>query len=372
MVTSAFEQREPVGWQTVSHLRQCRWTDEGGASTDVAVNDTIAGTVQLSLPSETLVKGGVIMDVGFIGLGAMGSRIAANLLKAGHKVRVWNRSRPSVDALARLGATPVATAREAFSGDAVFSILADDAAVRAVIDPLLDGAPKGLVHVNMATISVALARELAARHQERGLFYVAATVFGRPELAAAGKLTIVAAGDQSALARVEPLLAVVGQRTWPMGVQPERANLVKLAGNFMLGAAVEAMAEASAMASRHGIAPADLLDVLTNGVFTAPSYQMYGDAIAKQRYEPPGFRLSLTLKDLRLALAAADEVSAPMPLADVVHDSLLEAVARGDGERDLAALAKVSLRRAGLEEPSANTAAHERREPPSPELENRA
>ena len=290
------------------------------------------------------------MEIGFIGLGTMGSRIAANLIKAGHKLRVWNRSRPPVDALARIGATPVSTAREAFSGDAVFSILADDAAVLAVIEPLLDGAPNGLVHVNMATISVSLARDLGARHREHGLEYVAATVFGRPELAAAGKLTIVAAGNPNAIARVQPLLDVIGQRTWPMGVQPERANVVKLAGNFMLGAAVEAMSEASAMASRHGIAPADLLDVLTNGVFTTPSYQLYGDAIAHQRYDPPGFRLALTLKDLRLALAAAEDVSAPMPLADVVHESLLEAFARGDGERDLAALARVSMRRAGVEE----------------------
>src|SRR3989449_1844071 len=141
------------------------------------------------------------MDIGFIGLGTMGSRVAANLLKAGHKVRVWNRSRPSVDALARGGATPVGTAREAFSGDAVFSMLADDAAVRAVIDPLLDGAPRGLAHVNMATISVALARDLAARHRARGLEYVAAPVFGRPELAAAAKLTIVVAGEPRAIAR---------------------------------------------------------------------------------------------------------------------------------------------------------------------------
>src|SRR5437773_2161209 len=195
------------------------------------------------------------MDIGFIGLGTMGSRVVANLVKAGNKVRVWNRSRPPVDALARLGATPVSTAREAFGGDAVFSMLADDAAVHAVIDPLLEGAPKGLVHVNMATVSVGLARDLAARHREHGLSYVSATVFGRPELAAAAKLTIVAAGDPGAIARVQPLLDVIGQRTWPMGDEPERANVVKLAGNFMLGAAVEAMSEASAMASRYGSAP---------------------------------------------------------------------------------------------------------------------
>ena len=292
------------------------------------------------------------MDIGFIGLGTMGSRVCENLIKAGNQVRVWNRSRGAVDALAHLGATPVSTAREAFSGDAVFSMLADDAAVRAVIDPLLDNAPKGLVHVNLATISVALARDLAARHRARGLEYVAAPVFGRPELAAAGKLTIVVAGEPSAIARLEPLFAVIGQRTWPLGVQPERANVVKLAGNFMLGAAVEAMAEATAMAWRNGIAPSDLLDVLTNGVFTAPAYQMYGMAIAKQRYDPAGFKLSLTLKDLRLALAAAEEAGVPMPLADVVHGSLLEAVANGDGERDLAVLAVVAMRRAGLEEAS--------------------
>jgi len=292
------------------------------------------------------------MDVGFIGLGTMGGRIAQNLLNAGYRLRVWNRSSAPVDALARLGARPVATAREAFSGDAVFSMLADDDAVRAVIDGLLDGAPRGLVHVNLATISIPLARELAARHRARGLSYVAATVFGRPELASAAKLTVVAAGEPAAVRRVEPLLDVIGQRTWLVGSQPERANVVKLAGNFMLGAAVEAMAEASALAWRNGIAPADLLDVLTNGVFTAPAYKTYGELIAKQRYEPAGFRLSLLLKDLRLALAAADAVGAPMPLADVVHSALLEGVSRGDGDRDVAVLGAVAMRRAGAEQES--------------------
>jgi 3-hydroxyisobutyrate dehydrogenase-like beta-hydroxyacid dehydrogenase len=288
-----------------------------------------------------------MMDIGFIGLGAMGSVIAANLVNAGHKVRVWNRERPPVDALARLGAQPVSTAREAFSGDAVISMLADDDAVHAVIDGLLDGAPKGLVHVNMATISVRLARELAAQHRARGLSYVAATVFGRPDVAAAAKLNIVVAGDPSAVARIEPLLDVIGQRTWPMGPQPERANIVKLAGNFMLGAAVEAMAEAAAFGWRNGIEPAALLDVLTNGVFSSPAYKTYGALIAAQRYDPPAFRLALLLKDMRLALEAADAAGVPMPLADVVHETLLEAFAYGDGNRDVAALGAVAMRRTG-------------------------
>jgi 3-hydroxyisobutyrate dehydrogenase-like beta-hydroxyacid dehydrogenase len=294
----------------------------------------------------------MMMDVGFIGLGTMGGRIAQNLLNAGYRLRVWNRSSVPVKALARLGARPVATAREAFGGDVVFSMLADDDAVRSVIDPLLDGAPKGLVHVNLATISISLARELAARHRAHGLSYVAATVFGRPELARAAKLTVVAAGEPAAVRRVEPLLDVIGQRTWLVGSQPERANVVKLAGNFMLGAAVEAMAEASAFAWRNGVAPADLLDVLTNGVFTAPAYKMYGELIAKERYEPAGFRLSLLLKDLRLALAAADAAGTPMPLADVVHGALLEGVAGGDGDRDVAVLGAVAMRRAGAEQES--------------------
>jgi hypothetical protein len=288
-----------------------------------------------------------MLDVGFIGLGTMGSRIAENLIHAGYNLRVWNRSRGAVDDLVRLGARPVASAREAFAGDAVISMLADDDAVRSVVDDVLDSAPKGLVHVNMATISVPLARELAAEHRARGLAYVAAPVFGRPELAAAGKLTIVVAGEPSAVARIEPMLKVIGQRAWPIGLEPERANVVKLAGNFMLGSAVEAMAEASVFASHYGIAPADLLDVLTNGVFSAPAYKTYGDAIANERYEPAGFKLSLLLKDVRLALAAADSVAVPMPLADVVHESLLEAVGHGDGERDLAVLATVAMRRAG-------------------------
>jgi 3-hydroxyisobutyrate dehydrogenase-like beta-hydroxyacid dehydrogenase len=296
---------------------------------------------------ELTLDGDQIMDIGFIGLGTMGSHIATNLVRAGHRVRVWNRSPGPVEALARLGALPVATAREAFDGDAVFSMLADDDAVRSVIDGLLDGAPKGLVHVNLATISISLARDLAARHRDRGLAYVAAPVFGRPELAAEGKLTIVAAGDPAAIDRVEPLLALIGQRTWRIGEEPERANVVKLAGNFMLATAVEAMAEAAAMGSRNGVPPAVLLDVLTNGVFTAPAYKMYGAAIAEQRYDPPGFQLSLALKDVRLALAAADAAGTPLPLANVVHDTLLEAVAHGDGDRDLAALALVAMRHAG-------------------------
>jgi 3-hydroxyisobutyrate dehydrogenase-like beta-hydroxyacid dehydrogenase len=287
-----------------------------------------------------------MMDVGFIGLGMMGSRIARNLVAAGFQPRVWNRTREEIDALVQLGARPAAEARDAFKGDVVFSMLADDSVVESVIGPLLDQAPRGLIHVNMATISVSLARDLAARHRQRGLTYVSATVFGRPELAAQAKLNIVVAGEDAAVVRIAPLLDVIGERTWRIGTEPERANIVKLAGNVMLGSAVETMSEVTAFASQHGIAPAALLDVLTNGVFASPAYKTYGTLIANRHYDPAGFRLSLLLKDVRLALAAADSSAVPMPIADVLHESLLDAVAHGDGERDVAALARVAMRRA--------------------------
>lgn len=291
------------------------------------------------------------MDVGFIGLGAMGRAMAANLVKAGHTVRVWNRSRKSTDALAKEGAVPVASPRDAFRGNAVISMLADDAAVRAVIidDGLVESAPAGLVHVNMATISVALARELTRLHDAHDVAYVSAPVFGRPDVAAAGKLQIVAAGDPAAVDRVQPLFDAIGQTTWRIGDAPERANVTKLAGNFMLVSAIEAMAEAAAMAKGHGIAERDLLGVLTNAVFTAPAYKNYGAMIAEQRFEPPGFKLTLGLKDVRLALAAGEAVSAPLPFASVLRDNLLDAIAHGDAERDWSSLAKVALRRAGLD-----------------------
>jgi 3-hydroxyisobutyrate dehydrogenase-like beta-hydroxyacid dehydrogenase len=289
------------------------------------------------------------MDVGFIGLGAMGRAMVANLMKAGHRVRVWNRSRAPMEELAREGAEPVKEARLAFGG-VVISMLADDEALREIIlaQRLVEAAPPGTVHVNMATISVRLAELLTAEHRRHGVQYVSAPVFGRPDAAAAGQLNIVAAGDTAALDRVQPLLDVIGQRTWRVGEEPRQANAVKLAGNFMLAAAIETMGEAAAMVERHGVPAAEMLNVLTNTLFAAPAYKNYGALIVSRKYEPAGFRLILGLKDLRLVLEAAEGARVPMPFASVVRDHLLEAVAGGDGERDWAALAEVARRHAGL------------------------
>ncbi|MFT4069068.1 NAD(P)-dependent oxidoreductase [Paraburkholderia sp.] len=288
------------------------------------------------------------MDIGFIGLGEMGAAMVANILKAGHQVRVWNRSPEKAQALVELGAQVVATPAEAFAGDAVLSMLADDNALREVITAtLLEHAPRGLIHANMATISVALAEELATAHASRGVHYVAAPVLGRPDVAAAGKLTIVAGGPAESIDRIQPVFDVIGQKTWRIGSLPQQANVMKLAANFMIGAAIETLGEAAALVTGHGLAMQDFLDVITSGLFQGPVYSGYGKLIADQRFEPALFKARLGLKDVRLALAAADAVTTPMPVASVVRDSLIEAVAHGDGEKDFAVLGQVAARRAG-------------------------
>ncbi|GJE41434.1 NAD(P)-dependent oxidoreductase [Methylobacterium soli] len=287
------------------------------------------------------------MDVGFIGLGRMGRGMAASLIRAGHTVRVWNRSPEAAKALT--GAVPVASAADAFRGDAAITMLADDAALRAVIveGGLLDSPERPGLHLSMSTISVALAAELAAIHGRAGIPYIAAPVFGRPDVAEAGALNIVAAGEATLIDRAAPLLDAMGTKTWRFGDEPQRANAVKLAGNFMLVSAIEAMGEAAAFAEAHGVAGADLLDLLTNTLFASPVYKGYGASIAANRYEPPGFNLKLGAKDVRLALAAADAVGVPMPFASVLRDNLIDAMAHGDGDKDLAALARVASRRSG-------------------------
>lgn len=292
------------------------------------------------------------MKVGFIGLGAMGSAMASNLIKAGHEVTVWNRSPGASEPLASLGAKVVKSADRAAQGEVLFSMLANDEAIREVFfaGGLLDDMDKGTVHVNHATISVALAREMAAEHARRGLDYVAAPVFGRPDVAAAGKLNILAAGKASVVEKVRPLLETMGSRVWPLGDSPERANVVKIAGNFMLGAAIESMAEASALARAHGVSAADFLEVMTNTLFAAPAYKVYGQLMAEQRYSPAGFALPLGYKDIGLALSAADAARVPLPLAGLLRDHLLEALSAGDDDVDWAILAQVAARHAHLDE----------------------
>ena len=290
------------------------------------------------------------MDVGFIGLGRMGKAMVPNLLRAGHRVRVWNRSPEPARELAKAGATIAGEPAEAARAEVLMTMLADDESTRSVLlaGGVLDRAARGLVHVNLATVSVALAREFAQLARERGIAYVAAPVFGRPEAAQAAKLNIVVAGEENAVARIHPLLSAIGERIWPVGSAPEHATVVKLAGNFMIASALETMGEAAALAQAHGVPAREFLKVLTSTLFAAPVYQSYGRLVAEQQYEPAAFKLVLGLKDIRLALQAGEAAHVPMPFASVLRDHLLEAVAAGKAESDWAMLAEVAARHAGL------------------------
>ena len=293
------------------------------------------------------------MNIGFIGLGNMGSAIAGRLLEAGHTLRIWNRSPGPARRLAERGAQIAASAEEAFRGEVVFSMLGDDHATRAVLidsGVLARATPDATrIHVNMATISAALGDELAERHRERGVGYVAAPVLGRPDVAAAGKLTIVLAGPRQAVDSVQPLLeGTVGQKVWRFGEHASQANVVKLAVNFMLAAAIESMGEAAALTSAYGVEARELFELIGQSLFPGPIYQGYGRLIADGRFEPAGFKARLGLKDVRLALAAAEAATVPMPVGSLIRDSMLEALARGEGEKEFGVvLGRAAMRRAG-------------------------
>ena len=287
------------------------------------------------------------MNVGFIGLGSMGAAMVPNLVRAGHAVQVWNRNAAAASALA--GVTVAASPAELFQNDAVLTMLSDDVAVRSVVldSGALRTARKDCVHVMMATISPALVDELVALHSAAGIPFVAAPVFGVPAAAAAAQLNIVVAGDAAAIATVQPLFDVLGQKTWPLGDDPKRANVAKIAGNLMITLAIEAMGEATALTETYGVKAADFLNIVTNTLFAAPSYKRYGGFIATDTYEP-GFKLTLGLKDVNLALDAAEAKRVVLPSAQIVRENMNAAVDRGLGGKDWSILAKAARRRAGL------------------------
>ncbi|UST56452.1 NAD(P)-dependent oxidoreductase [Pseudomonas moraviensis] len=291
------------------------------------------------------------MRIGFIGLGSMGKGMAANLLKAGHEVRVWNRSQPAVEQLVSQGATAAGDPGEAFDAEVVISMLADDAVTRSVLidSGALASSKPGLIHLSMATLSVEFIKELAALHDSVGAQLIAAPVFGRNDLAEAGKLNIAVGGPATALARVQPLLDVMGQKTWPMGEDPVNAAILKIATNMMLISAIEATGEAMALTQSYGVGNSDFVEFITNTLFAAPAYKVYGPKIAARETEGAGFTLRLGLKDVGLALKAGEPNHVPLPVASVLRDNLLDAVAVGEGESDLAALGVRAIRRSGQE-----------------------
>jgi 3-hydroxyisobutyrate dehydrogenase-like beta-hydroxyacid dehydrogenase len=264
-----------------------------------------------------------------------------NLVKAGHRVKVWNRRSATAEALE--GVTVLASPAAAFQNDVVMTMLADDKAVRSVVldSGALAGARKDCVHVMMATISVALVEELEELHRKAGVAYVAAPVFGVPAAAEQAQLNVVVAGDPAAVAKVQPLLDAIGRKSWHLGADPKRANVAKIAGNMMITLAIEAMGEASALTESYGVKAAEFLDIMTNTLFASPSYQRYGGFIARETYEP-GFKLTLGLKDVNLAFETAQAKRVALPSAEIVRKHMLMAIERGWSDKDWSITAKVA------------------------------
>jgi 3-hydroxyisobutyrate dehydrogenase-like beta-hydroxyacid dehydrogenase len=276
--------------------------------------------------------------LGFIGLGNMGLPMARNLLAAGHALRVYNRTADKAQPLVEAGAQLVSSPAEAVEpGGIVLTMLADDAALNETVtgaNGLLSRLGANGLHISHSTISPALATHLAELHQRQGSAYLAAPVFGRPEAAAARTLWIVTAGSPEAKQRARPLLDALGQGVFDFGETPSAANVLKLAGNFLIASAMEAMAEAFTLGQKYGIERQTMADFLGNALFASSIYQNYGNAIAQPEQAPLGFRLPLGLKDVTLALQAAAEAPMPMPLASLIQQRFQAALAKGWGDKD--------------------------------------
>jgi 3-hydroxyisobutyrate dehydrogenase-like beta-hydroxyacid dehydrogenase len=292
------------------------------------------------------------MKVGFIGLGRMGQAMAKRLLDAGHDVGAYNRTPEKLKALSDAGAKVVGSIADAARyGDAVFTMLADDDALKDVAEQkggLLESLPKGGIHICAGTHSVAVTQEMTAAHTKAGQIMIATPMLGRPEVVASGQAGVVAAGDADSVAKCKPLLEAIGRRVFEGGADSASAAAIKIANNFVLGCAIEAMGEGFSLVRKYGVVPDVFYDVMTDGLFASSAYKIYGKLIAEERYLPAGQRAILGLKDANLALAAGGAVGVPLPSGNVWRDRLVGAVAHGEGEHDWAVMAKDQARASGL------------------------
>lgn len=290
------------------------------------------------------------MKVGFIGLGQMGSGMAANLLKAGHEVTVYNRTPEKLGPLLSQGAKAAASVSDACRGDAVMTMLSNDDAVQSVVfdeGGILASLPASAIHVSSSTVSVTLSEKLAEAHAKAGQGFVAAPVFGRPDVAAAGKLHLVAAGAPDAVAAAKPLLDAIGQSLFVVSETPKVASLVKLSGNFLFASVIESLGEAIALVGKGGVDRRQYLNFLTSTLFDVPAYKTYGGQIVEGTFEPAAFLASLGHKDIRLTLAAAEDLRVPMPFASLLRDRFLTLLAHGGGNLDWSAIGQLAAKDAG-------------------------
>jgi 3-hydroxyisobutyrate dehydrogenase-like beta-hydroxyacid dehydrogenase len=290
------------------------------------------------------------MRVGFIGLGNMGFGMAGALLKAGHEVTVHNRTASKAQPLVDQGAKYARQIADACHGQAVITMLADDAALEDVAfasGGVIENLGKGAIHISSSTISIDLSDRLSAAHKKSGQVYVSAPVFGRPEAAAAAKLFVVAAGNPQALDSCAPIFDAIGQKTFRFGDKPSLANLVKLSGNFLIASVIESLSEAMALVSKGGLDQREYLDFLTSTLFNAPAYKTYGGLIADKKFTPAGFVAPLGLKDVRLTLAAGESLRVPLPLASLIRDRFLTLLARGGESLDWSAISQIAAEDSG-------------------------
>jgi 3-hydroxyisobutyrate dehydrogenase-like beta-hydroxyacid dehydrogenase len=326
--------------------------------------DDVISSLGASATERAEQRGGAGLDrrrlvqgkIGFVGLGHMGTAMAANLAAGGRQMTAYVRRRDKIDELAALGLTPTTDIADLLDCEVVISMLTDDAAVRDVvlgradlgIKGLAPGLMPGAIHLSMSTISSAAAADFASEHAQHGQGYVAAPVFGNPDAAKARQLFIVAAGAPADVERCRPILDILGQKTFVIGTDPGHANLVKLLGNMMTATAIEMLSEVVAVLLRRGYDPAPFVDILTNTMFGGRAHKIYGGKIVRQSYAP-GFVMPLVLKDVRLALAEAEKAGAPMPSVGVVRDRLITGISRGYADLDWTALGLVAMEEAGLD-----------------------
>lgn len=291
------------------------------------------------------------MKIGFVGLGQMGAAMAANLVKAGNDVAVYNRTAAKAKPLAELGAHVAATIKDACRGDVVVTMLADDHALEdASFGPhgIVASLGKDALHISCSTISVALSERLTEAHAKAGQRFVAAPVFGRPEAAAAKMLFVAAAGPADAVETARPVFDALGQKTFVVGEKPSLANLVKLSGNFLIAVVIESLGEAVALVTKGGVDRHAYLDLLTSTLFSAPVYKVYGNLIANEKFSPAGFAAPLGAKDVRLALAAAEDLRVPLPIGSLLRDRFLRLLAEGGEALDWSAISTLAAKDAGL------------------------
>ena len=292
------------------------------------------------------------MKVAFIGTGRMGRAMAGRLLASKHDLGVYNRTPGKTKDLAAAGAKILTSITDsARYGEAVFTMLADDAALGDVAGQkggLLESLPRGGVHICSGTHSIGIIRKLKAEHSARGQILIAAPILGRPEMVESGQANVVISGPVDVLKRCAPLFAAICRRSFEAGSDPEAATAIKIANNFVLGCAIEAMGEGFSLVRKYGVVPQVFYDVMTDGPFASSAYKVYGKIIVDQSYDHVGQMAVLGLKDANLALAAGEAVGVPLPSGNVWRDRLVGAVAHGDGGKDWAVMALEQARASGL------------------------